>query len=591
MADNEPEGSNDRELFDHLVDQFEDGRDAVAFLKTAQRLLAIDAAEHAPRQAGAAAYCVREALDRLLPRELGQPRWRKLSAEVVNAKKQFEAIRGLPGSDEAGALDKLLAALDRLEEFKENEPGQHQRRLAGLLEVRTGAPPLSGPLREYQRLLSELNTDAVHRSASAEQVRDLLRRVLAVLRTLFAPFQLRRPELDALAQLLDPGEDDVRRLLDQCSTPHHLRYFIQHAVAPEWLFLLTPHGDLDPPAGGGAPWPVGFAVERLGRTHPEEVARWLEEAYKRWGASEAGAAFVALAARDCLPAAAATLLRALRAYPRSSWIRDQAMHALEVMDPSDPFIGDTALVLLDPDNELALADVAQPTIQALVDGMNLDNADARISLLARKLAAAAEFRYLPFMVMPSGSVQDVPEDEGRAIGVLLKGVVAAVRRAREVGLPTDRVLAFLEPLQGGLLARLRAWALSEATDVPPEALVTEVAHAIGHRDPTGDDVRLIQRVVEELASDSYLASWRGAMGLPPTTEEVGRALASEEIPQAWQRVILWYPLLPEAVREGWETTVTLMSSVVAAPGREAYLEPPSGMQVDWAHSPMSPTTR
>jgi len=196
------------------------------------------------------------------------------------------------------------------------------------------------------------------------------------------------------------------------------------------------------------------------------------------------------------------------------------MHALEVMDPSDPFIGDTALVLLDPDNELALADVAQPTIQALVDGMNLDNADARISLLARKLAAAAEFRYLPFMVMPSGSVQDVPEDEGRAIGVLLKGVVAAVRRAREVGLPTDRVLAFLEPLQGGLLARLRAWALSEATDVPPEALVTEVAHAIGHRDPTGDDVRLIQRVVEELASDSYLASWRGAMGLPPTTEEV-----------------------------------------------------------------------
>jgi len=181
----------------------------------------------------------------------------------------------------------------------------------------------------------------------------------------------------------------------------------------------------------------------------------------------------------------------------------------------------------------------------------------------------------------------VPEDEGRAIGVLLKGVVAAVRRARAVGLPTDRVLALLEPLQGGLLGRLRAWALSEATDVPPEALVTELTHAIGDRDPTGDDVRLIRRVVEELSSDSYLESWRGAMGLPPTTEAVGRALASQEIPRAWQRAILWYPLLPEAVREAWETTVTLMSPVAAGPGREAYLEPPSRVQFGWAGSPMT----
>jgi hypothetical protein len=219
--------------------------------------------------------------------------------------------------------------------------------------------------------------------------------------------------------------------------------------------------------------------------------------------------------------------------------------------------------------------------------MNPDNADARISLLARKLAVAAESRYLAFMVMPSGSIQDVPEDEGRPIGVLVKGVVAGVRRAREVGLPTDRVLALLEPLQAGLLGRLRAWALSEATDVPLQALVTEVTHAIADRDPTGDDVRLIQRVVEESSSDSYLESWRGAMGPPPRPEEVGRALAAEEVPRAWQRAILWYPLLPEVVREAWETTVTLMSPVAAAPGREAYLERPSGVQFEWARSPMT----
>jgi hypothetical protein len=587
MTDSESEGSDDRELFDHLVDQFGlHGEEAVSFLKTAQWLLAIDPAGHAPRQAGAAAYCVREALDRLLPPELGRPRWQELSAEVVAAKRSFEAARGLPGTDEAGALDELLAAIGELEEFKENDQGKYARRLAGLLEARTGVPPLSGALRNYQHLLSELNSDAVHRSASVEQVQELLGRALTLLWTVFAPFQLRQPELDALAQLPDPGEDDVQRLLDRCSTPHHLSYFMQHVVAPEWLFLLIPHGVLAPPAPG-APWPVSLAIQRLGRSHPQNVARWLEQAYKQWGGSEAGAAYVVTLARDCLPTASTTLLRALRTYPRSDWIRAQALHALEVIDPSDSFGEAAAQVLLNPDDELALAGLAKRPIEVLVDGMNRDNANTRITLLARKLAAGAESRYLLFMVMPSGSVADVADSEGREIGVLLKGVMAAVRRACEIGLPTDRVLALLEPVQAGLRARLRAWALSEATDIPPEALVTEVAHAIGDRDPTGDDVRLIQCVVEKVSSDAYVDSWRGAIGVPPTTVEVGRALSSEEVPPGWRRAVRWYPLLPEVVREAWDMAVTLMSPVIRAPDREAYLEPPVGVQFGWARSPMT----
>jgi hypothetical protein len=586
MTDNESEGSEDRELFEHLVDQFGlHGEEAVSFLKTAQWLLATDPAGHAPRQAGAVAYCVREALDRLLPPELGRPRWQELSAKVVASKRRFEAARGLPGTDEAGALEELLAAIGELEEFKDNDQGKYARRLADVLEARTGVPPLSGALRNYQQLLNELNSAAVHRSASVEQVRELLGRALTLLWTVFAPFQLRRPELDALAQLPNPGADDVQRLLDRCSTPHHLSYFMQLVVAPEWLFLLMPHGVLGPPAPG-APWPVSLAIQRLGRSHPQNVARWLEQAYKQWGGSEAGAAYVATLARDCLPTASATLLRALRAYPRSEWIRAQALHALEVMDPSDSFGEAAAQVLLDLDL-LAFAGLPKRPIEVLVEGMSRDNAEARITLLARKLAAGAESRYLLFMVMPSGSVADVADSEGREIGVLLKGVIAAVRRAREIGLPTDRVLTRLEPVQAGLRARLRAWALSEATDVLPEALVTEVAHAIGDRDPTGDDVGLIQRVVEKVSSDAYVDSWRGAIGVPPTTEEVGRALASEEVPPAWRRVGRWYPLLPEVVREAWDTAVTLMSPVIPAPDREAYLEPPAGVQFAWAGSPMA----
>lgn len=574
-----------RELFDHLVAEFGDqGHDAVQFLMTAQRLVAEDPAGELPRAAGAAAYCVREALQRLLPPESGRPRWRELSDEVLDAYKRLKAVRGLPGADEAGALEQLLTAIGQLQEFKEREQGQHQRRLAGLIETRTGTPPLEAPVREYQRLLGELNSYAVHGSVSVEQVRELLGRALSLLRMAFAPFQLRRPELDALAQLQDPREEDVQRLRLLCSTPHHLSYFMQRAVAPAWLWLLTPQGVLDPPAGGV--WPVRFAVERLAATHPRELAAWLEDVYARWGGSETGAAYLAVAARDCLPAAAATLLRALRDYPRTHWIRAQAASALDVMDPGSGFIQTTADALLDPGDEVALTGTARPTIQALCDGMTPDNADARVDLVARKLASSAEARYPWFLATPSGFVDDLADETDRGTTALLKGVLAVVRRAGEIGVPTDSILALLAPIPTGLRCRLRAWALHEAKDASPEALVTEIDHAIRGRDPTGDDVRLIQRITSELPRERYVESWRDAIGSPPTTEEIGHALASSEVPQQWQRARLWHPLLPDAVGEAWNTTVSLMSPVLHAPTREQYLEP-SEPPFGWARSPMT----
>jgi hypothetical protein len=581
------EDESERELFDHLVAEFGDrGQDAVQFLTTAQRLVAQDPAGELPRAAAAAAYCIREALQRLLPPESGQPGWRKLSNEVLDAKRRLEAIRGLPGTDEAGALEQLLTAIGQLQEFKEREQGQHQRRLAGVMEARTGAPPLEVPLREYQRLLGEINRSAVHGSASPEQVRELLGRALSLLRMAFAPFQLRQPQLDALAQLPDPSDEDVQRLRSLCSTLHHLSYFMQHAVTPQWLWLLTPEGVLDPPASGGI-WPARFAVERLAATHPQEVAAWLEDMYATWGKTETGAAYLALVARDCLPAAAPTLLRALRDYPRTHWVRAQAAGALKVMDASSRFIEATADVLLDPGDEVALTGTAQRTTQALCDGMTLDNADARVDLMARKLASSAEARYPWFLAMPFGFVEDLMDESERGTSALLKGVMAVVRRAGEIGVPTERLLAFLEPVPSGLRCRLRAWALHEATDISPDAVVNEFAYAIRSRDPTGDDLRLIQRITNEMQGELYVESWRDAMGPAPPAEEIGRALASQKVPHEWQRARRWHPLLPDAVCEAWDTPVTLMSPVLPAPTRQEYLEALPEPQFGWARSPMT----
>lgn len=118
-------------LFDHLISEFGDtGSDAVAFLTTGQAL--IEPQDQAlPRNAAAAAYCLREGLKRLLPPE-PEP-WAALTEHVMNSKTRFEAVRDLPGADDVGALSDLLTAIAHMEDFKKTNEGKNVRRLARLL--------------------------------------------------------------------------------------------------------------------------------------------------------------------------------------------------------------------------------------------------------------------------------------------------------------------------------------------------------------------------------------------------------------------------------------------------------------------------
>jgi hypothetical protein len=573
------------ELFEHLVLEFgEVGLGAVQFLETAQELLDNPAAVRLPRQAGAAAYCVREALKRLLPAESRQPSWRRLSDRVINANERFQAVRGLPGADETGAFRELLTAIEGLKDFKSNEQGQHQRRLKELIERRAGVPPLSLSIREYQRLLREIDQEAVHSSPSVEQVREQFGRAISVLNATFAPFQFRRTELDALAQLPDPHEADVRRLLAHCSTPHHLTYFLQRAVTPRWLALLMPHGVLDPPETGGV-WPVLAGVERFAVAFPEELATWLEQAYTAWGVNEVGAAYIALAARQCVPAASDTLLTALQQHPRSRWIRGQAALAIEDMHPSSPFIAAAADVLLASDDETSLLGVGVRTIKALVDGMTVENAETRIALLAGKVSTRDDVRYLMFL-SPLSLVEQAMEDESRGGRLLIKGMAEAVRQALRLGFPTDNLLALIEPLPVDLKSRFRAMVLAEAPDLPDEAQVSEIADAIRHRNPVGEDALLIDRITRDASPDTYMEAWRSAIGHPPAPELVGRMLASHDIPREWLRARLWRRLLPDQVGDAWRSTATLISPV-DAPTRADYLSPRSDPELEYGRSPMT----
>lgn len=104
--------------------------------------------------------------------------------------RRLRGRQGLPGIDPVAAMHYLLAAIARLEDFKANPQYQRERRLAQLMKARTGTLPLGAVLLEYQRLVLEPNDTAVHTTASAEQVRELLDRALALIMLVFVPVQV-----------------------------------------------------------------------------------------------------------------------------------------------------------------------------------------------------------------------------------------------------------------------------------------------------------------------------------------------------------------------------------------------------------------
>ena len=137
------------------------------------------------------AHCLREAMKSILASvgSGGTGGWRQVSREVVEARARFGRAVELPGEDVEGALRDLLASIDDLSRFHDEDEGLHERRLIAVLLSRTGTAPLSAgttPVRDYQDLLGRLDRVA-HGGTTQESAEDLWAECVAILRSLFLP--------------------------------------------------------------------------------------------------------------------------------------------------------------------------------------------------------------------------------------------------------------------------------------------------------------------------------------------------------------------------------------------------------------------
>lgn len=564
------------ELLDHLRVEFgEYGRRAADLLSDAHAHLV--SATPTLRLREVVAHCLREALKSILESvgSGGAGTWKQISRRVVKARRRYGIAVGLPGEDAEGALRDLLANIDDLSRFHDEEAGLHERRLIAVMVNRTGTAPLStgtAPVRAYQDLLHRLDT-AAHGGRTQESIEQMWAECVAILRSLFLPPEIRQEALERLAQTAHPTSSDTQAVLELVSSPGHLQFFLGRVESPSWLEALGATGALDPTDTDGR-WPPHAAAVRLAERHPAEVAAWLQGMFQSHGATPALATQIGYTACAAGGPALGLVLAAVRQHPEHHGIVMTGVRAAKQAEASDALVEDLADVILNPRSWAAAAFV-NPLLDQISAGINEDNSRRRIDILVYKIQSLPEDDRLlrKFRWQPSGSVADIPRSARDDRSRLLLSCLLRLLESAWAWTPATGLLDAFDRLpDSGLRQRLRAWVLANAPDVAPSLIADEIEQTISSRSPTGDDVALADRAATDCDHSTCAPRWSKALGTAPDVEQVGRALAEDDVNDDWLRALRWVPLLPAEATGTWATACDILAARYGRQGRDALVQ-------------------
>ena len=579
------------ELLDHLRVEFrQHGHRAADLLSDAHAHLVSSSSTCRLREV--VAHCLREALKELLASEgSGEAgRWKSVSREVVKARRRYGRAFGLPGQDEERALRDLLARIDDLDSFHNEEVGLHEKRLIAIVVNRTGHEPLAAraePVRAYQDLLGRLDSVA-HGTGTQDSAEDLWTECAAVLRRFFLPPEIRHSELERLARIAHPTTTDTDAVVGLVSSPGHLQHFLGKIANPAWLEDLGATGVLDPSDTEG-PWPPHAAVARLAEHHPDEVAAWLHDMFQSHGTRPVPAEQISRAALKAGGPALSLVLAAVRDHQEHHGVLMSGVRAAEQADASSALVEDLADVILNP-NSWTAALFVKPLLDQISAGINEGNSQRRITILVYKLRSLPDNDQLLRKLKweRSGSIADTQkssrDDRSRA---LLSCSLRLLESAWAWTAASDLLDAVDMLPDGSLRQRLRAWVLANAPDANADLVGDEIEHAISSREPTGDDVPLLDRAATDCDPSICAARWREALGTAPDVEQAGRALAADDVPEDWLRALRWVPLLPADAAGAWATACDILAARYGRPSREGLARGRPDIAAQFAVSPIS----
>ena len=475
-------------------------------------------------------------------------------------KQQYERVHR-PDSEEQQALTDLFRKIDDLAKFHERE-SDRERRLIAVLFDRTGSTPVAGStsVKRYQRTLRGLNK-VVHSSTpyGVDQAERTWSECLTLLSMLFLS-DVRYRELGRLAKVAQPSLEHVEEVSELVIAAAHLRYFLARIESAVWLDMLTDSGLLDPPDNGEG-WPVFVATERLARQYPSAVAHWLNKMYLRLSENTRCASIIGDAALAVGEAGLPLVARIVRRHPGEPDVVRLSWDAARTANPSS----DTFELFVDivfNQRSSSFAWTFGEIAERCLNGMDPSNAMARLQLLASKIGSTPNddlgrswHEYKPY-----GSIADRYEEEyDDRFDVLIQALMRGTRTALQ-WVDIGSLLEFMDTLPGMIGVRMRLWFIGSTPEVGIGVAIDEIAEAIGQRRPNGDDLALIDRVVQAADPTQYDERWRQALGPAPEVEDVGRALAADEPHEKWMRAFYWFPLLTGITADAWEDVLAVLSA-------------------------------
>lgn len=579
----------DQHILDHIRTEFGcQGERSVNFFKTARYLL--DKTDNKlPKLGELITYCLREGMTSILWSEDNNVR-QKLNKDIVDAKKRYTSIQDIPMDDKQRALNELLNHIDQLDQVRFSGNSLHEEHLIAILRKRTGTEPHEQDVKLYQGMIGKLNK-ALHSSISFNDTVQLWDQCIRLLTRLFLSPDVRKIKLKDLAQRDDPRESDFESLMNLIATPQHARLFFAEEISLSWLNLLITKKALDPPSDPDKTWPGFTVVKSLGEKYPIEISKWLIEMEKRFGHDLKRTQLIALAALRALEMnspAHQVLYESVKKHPYDSIVVNFSIRGIMHFDPQDSMVKEIADIALNQ-NFWSGSNVLKPLFIALVEGINLKNVKKRLQLLCfkiNKIDRNDHWRRIRES-NPTGSITDWKYDrEEDRFTELVFYLIKAISKTQSL-LDLDSLLSVTDKLSGVVHSRIRSWILSNAEDVSHETLIDEISKVIGQRYPTGDDLPLLDKVINELEPEWYINYWRESLGPAPSVSEVGQSLASNNIPRSWWYTIRWLDILPVETFGMWTNSATILWSEFGRKNRNDLAKPQPVIEFKSVDSPIS----
>lgn len=525
----------DAALFRELVIEFgEYGRTAVEFIKTAKNIL-LGYHSLGARAGNAAAYCLREAMTSISDRGHVEPRLLKdIGKDIVDEAKRFITVRDSQGEFARMAVDELLEFIVELD-VALWAGGFRGPSLGALMENRYGELPMSAgskPFKDYLELVSKLNKEVHNRFATSEYVANGLHdECMRLLRKYFNPVNIRNQELDELAARNPVTENDLIKLEQVAITRLHQENFGRRLPNADWLPFLT-KSVLFAPRPSDNQWSGQIIARSLAITHEPEVVNWLREMFGKHSGEPQQIAPIIFAANDIGPAASKIVVEALRMYPRDSQIMRCASLMITKLDPTSQDVEDIANILLNS-NERHQNIFVREILDCIVSGVNDSNASVRLDIICHK---TRKFADCGFVVRRYGidSLDTILgpdfENETNTEVNLIRSLVQLVDTSSAY-LSIDDLLSKISLVPHDIRDRFRARILGSLGDIESTLLVQEIANAAAERDPTLDDVSMVERLKQLLDDPVVFSKLSEALGNPPTIQELGEALAHGPSPK------------------------------------------------------------